>query len=57
MKIKLFGITADTIPDLISNIILFFVERNLSKLSLTRNDIMKFYYEIKLYMDNHDIFQ
>jgi hypothetical protein len=56
MKIKLFGITADTIPDLISNIILFFVERNLSKLSLTRNDIMKFYYEIKLYMDNHDIF-
>jgi len=56
MQIKLFGITANTIPDLISNIILFFVERNLSKLSLTYNDIMKFYYEIKLYMDNHNMF-
>lgn len=56
MQIKLFGINANTIADAIANIILFFIEGKVKNISLTKNDILKFYYEIKLYMDKHDVF-
>lgn len=56
MKIELFGISSSSIADFIANSILFFIEGKVKNISLTKNDILKFYYEIKLYMDKHDLF-
>jgi hypothetical protein len=56
MKIELFGISANSLADFIANSILFFIEGKVKNISLTKNDILKFYYEIKLYMDKHDVF-
>lgn len=56
MEIKLFGITKNFIADLIANTILFFVGNKVKDISLTEKDIMKFYYEINLYLKKYNVF-
>ncbi len=56
MELKIFGIGKSNIFDVIAGIILFFVGNKVKNISLTEKDILKFYYEVNLFLEKHNVF-